>query len=412
MANFTLPRHSIDSRKMVRSWAYLEGIDAPSLPDVTPRLLIGQEHYHLTTPHEIVEGPPNAPVSTRTKLGWLIHRNVDQCRHEEVDVTYTTWTADDTLHELVKRSFTTEDFGVKLAPPVNSKSDERALKILAESTYDGRRWQNGLLWRHDDPCLPESREKAMKRLCQLERRRLKDEGLAQQHSQKIASYLVQGYARKLNPVEASVETTKTWYISHFVVVNPAKKKLRLVFDAAAKSRGTSLNDHLLPGPDTLTPLTAVLMNFRLHEFAFGGDFRKMFHQVGVKESDQSAQRFLWRNLDITWPPEVYVMKVMTFGAVSSLTTAQYIKNRNAKEHGAEHPEAVRAIVDKHYVDDYFDCTPTEDAAVQRTAEVIAIHQQVDSRFGTGSPTQRRFLRTFRPIFARGKSWTRTLGCAD
>ena len=46
MANFTLPRHSIDSRKMLRSWAHLEGIDAPSLPDVTPRLLIGQEHYH------------------------------------------------------------------------------------------------------------------------------------------------------------------------------------------------------------------------------------------------------------------------------------------------------------------------------------------------------------------------------
>ena len=106
-----------------------------------------------------MEGPPNAPVATRTKLGWLINGNVDQCRHEEVDVTYTTWTADDTLHELVKRSFTTEDFGVKLAPPLNSKSDERALKILEESTHDGRRWQTGLLWRGDDPCLPESSEK-------------------------------------------------------------------------------------------------------------------------------------------------------------------------------------------------------------------------------------------------------------
>ena len=69
------------------------------------------------------------------------------------------------------------------------------------------------------------------------------------------------------------------------------------------------------------------------------------------------------------------MKVMTFGAVSSPTTAQYIKNCNAKEHGAEHPEAVQAIVDKHCVDDYFDSTLTEDATIQRTAEVTAIHKQ-------------------------------------
>ena len=84
------------------------------------------------------------------------------------------------------------------------------------------------------------------------------------------------------------------------------------------------------GPDMLTSLTAVLMNFRLHAFAFDGDIREIVHQVGEKESDQCTQRFLWRNLDTTRPPEVYVVKIMTFAAVSSPTTAQYIQNRNAR----------------------------------------------------------------------------------
>ena len=49
----------------------------------------------------------------------------------------------------------------------------------------------------------------------------------------------------------------------------------------------------------------------------------MFHQVQIIV-DQPALRFLWRNLELERPPDVYQMLVMIFGAASSLCMAIYV----------------------------------------------------------------------------------------
>ncbi|XP_060589840.1 uncharacterized protein LOC132744996 [Ruditapes philippinarum] len=59
------------------------------------------------------------------------------------------------------------------------------------------------------------------------------------------------------------EPGRIWYLPHHPVVNPKKPgKVRVVFDCAAKYRGTSLNDNLLQGPDLTNSITGVLMRFR------------------------------------------------------------------------------------------------------------------------------------------------------
>ena len=54
------------------------------------------------------------------------------------------------------------------------------------------------------------------------------------------------------------------------------------------------------------------------------------------------------------------MDVATFGSTSSPCSAQYIKNKNAQAYAEQYPDAVEAIVDKHYVDDYLDSTDAVD----------------------------------------------------
>lgn len=93
----------------------------------------------------------------------------------------------------------------------------------------------------------------------------------------------------------SICSPRTWYLPHFSVLNPLKPgKLRLVFDAAARVEGVSLNSRLLKGPQQYRPLPAVLFNFRMRKVAVCADIKDMFHQIVVAAEDRRSQKFLWR----------------------------------------------------------------------------------------------------------------------
>ena len=130
-----------------------------------------------------------------------------------------------------------------------------------------------------------------------------------------------------------------------VPTNPNKPgKVRLIWDAAAKAHGTSLNDMLLKGPDELSSLLGVLFRFRLYAVAACADVKEMFLQIMIRKEDKHAQRFLWR-YEPTDELETYIMDVVTFGSACSPATAQYVKNRNAREHMEQFPRAVEGIIE-------------------------------------------------------------------
>ena len=100
----------------------------------------------------------------------------------------------------------------------------------------------------------------------------------------------------------------------------------------------------------------------------------MFHQVLIRKEDRSAQRFLWRGWDRHRDPDVYEMSAMTFGAACSPSSAQFVKNLNARTFAGDCPDVMRAIVDCHYMDDYFDSTKSTEEAIQLVRKVIDVHQ--------------------------------------
>lgn len=185
-----------------------------------------------------------------------------------------------------------------------------------------------------------------------------------------------GYARKLNVSAVYTVNQTIWYVPHFAVTNANKAgKMRLVFDAASKTNGYSLNDMLIKGPDLLISLYGILCKFRQKRIAFVGDIKEMFPQVRIIEEDQAAQRFLWRNNYKNKQPEEYQMVSMMFGTKCSLSSAQYIKNRNALQYRDEFPTATKAVIEKHYMDHYLNCCDTEEEAIKQIKEVIEVHKR-------------------------------------
>ena len=92
--------------------------------------------------------------------------------------------------------------------------------------------------------------------------------------------------------ESKIDIKKTNYIPYHAVFNISKpSKSRVVFDAAAKYLGSSLNENLLKGPDLLSSLIGIILRFRINEFAVIRDIDQMFHQVNVPTTDRDPLRF-------------------------------------------------------------------------------------------------------------------------
>ncbi|XP_053691423.1 uncharacterized protein LOC128739948 [Sabethes cyaneus] len=193
---------------------------------------------------------------------------------------------------------------------------------------------------------------------------------------QIDEYQLKGYAHVATAEELNgTEAGKSWYLPLNVVQNPKKPgKVRLVWDAAATVQGVSLNSQLLKGPDMLVPLVKVMVGFRERRIAFGGDLKEMFHQLKIRTEDRQAQRFVFRK-HANMKPSVYVMDVATFGSTSSPCSAQFVKNKNVENFAAQHPRAATAIINRHYVDDYFDSVDHASEAVQLAKEVRFVHSK-------------------------------------
>ncbi|XP_075163102.1 uncharacterized protein LOC142235727 [Haematobia irritans] len=359
----------------------LPGVNLHGYTNIKAKMIISLAHAYLTV---TIDTPkvlsPSGPIAAKSRLGWIIYGPVDKPKSKYISChvkrSENEERSQNELDNMMRDYFGQETFGIKTpVKPLVSRDNQRALDILNLSTRKyGDRFETGLLWRNDNVLFPESYEMAFKRLLTVERKMQKDYKYATEYCAKIDEYVQKGYARIMEEEEANMKTSKTFYLPHFGVMNPNKKKMRLVFDAAAETHGVSLNKNLIAGPDLNQPLLKVLFKFREEKIAVCGDLKEMFHQICIKRSDQEAQRFLWREGDPSKPVRGYVMQRLIFGATCSPTIAQYVKNKNAEQFVDSFPRAVKSIKDKHYVDDFVDCFESEMEAVQVVRSVIEIHK--------------------------------------
>ena len=356
---------------------------------VEPRILIGQDNWHLLLASEVRRGKRHQPVASLTSLGWVLHGANTRSLGQRVHYIHHLVTPEDSMDQQLKHHFAIESLTIEPKRPRNDP-EERALAILNECTKeieDGR-YQTALLWKQDDVVMPNSYENALKRLHSTEKKIDRDPQLKQKYEEQMGALIEKGYAERA-PTDR--DSNRTWYLPHFPVLNVNKPgKVRVVHDAAATNKGVSLNDHLLTGPDLLQSLPGVLMRMRQHQIAVSADIAEMFMQVKVREEDRDALRYLWRgDRRGNQPPDEYRMTSLIFGATSSPATAIFVKNLNAEKHKETHPEAYEAIIKNHYVDDYLQSFRTVEEAIKTSRDVRDVHRHAhfELRQWTSNSTQ-------------------------
>ncbi|XP_062700056.1 uncharacterized protein LOC134284792, partial [Aedes albopictus] len=373
--NLGLPSQTFRMDEAERIHQHLKGIPVSSYENVVPRILIGIDNLRLAVPLKVREGEGTAPVAVKTRLGWCVYGPQGCNNRESYSFHICECSCDDTLHEAVKEFFAVEAAG---AGPVDiplTLEEERALTTLEQTTRRvGNRFETGLIWKQDNVEFPDSYSMAVRRLECLERRMDRNPELKENLHRQVSEYEAKGYAHKTTKAEMkAADPRRVWYLPVGAVINPKKPgKIRVIWDAAAKVDGVSLNSQLLKGPDQLSSLPAVLFRFRQYGVAVSSDIQEMFHQIRIREEDKHSQRFLWRAKPSD-EPTVYLMDVATFGSTCSPASAQFVKNLNAEQHREQYPEAASAIIDDHYVDDYLTSFGSEEEAAKVARDVRHVH---------------------------------------
>jgi hypothetical protein len=354
---FRLSKRSLDLAALAKKWPHLAHVPIHSVLEEDVAILIGQDHPAAIEIFETQKDPfdQHAPRAYMTAFGWCIGGSTGRNDQSEYSSFHASL-AEDKCDLLLEQFIDFDSFGTKpnVAKPV-SKEEERAWGILKTTTkHNGVRYESGLLWKTDNPKLPNNFFAAQRRFLNLERKFAKNEGLAVVYKNVIDTYINYGHARKLTKKEIDDGPPgRTWYNPHHPVFNPNKTgKCRVVFDLSAKYHGVCLNDALLKGPDLIFNLIGILLRFRQYAHPVVADVEKMFHQVLVSPSDGPAFRFLWREPGTIHPPDVYQMVVHLFGAVSSPSVCLNALQQAAKD--SDDPEGLLHQITRHfYMDNWF-----------------------------------------------------------
>ena len=127
-------------------------------------------------------------------------------------------------------------------------------------------------------------------------------------------------------------------------------KLRIVFDASAKYKGTSsLNEGLYKGPCLNADLYSLLLKFRIYPIAITADIEKAYLQISINKEHRDFLRFLWySNLS-----EEIISKCRFTRVIFGVTSSQFLLNGIVQAHGSKYekidPEFARKVKNHFYV---------------------------------------------------------------
>ena len=254
--------------------------------DIMVDILVGSDQYWQLVSEKVVRGEDGPTAIRQSLIGWvlsgpkngavqndqqqnnLVTTHVLKTATKPVDIT------NESLDGSLQRFWDLESLGVR----PRSVYEEFEGRI----TFENDRYKVHLPWKLPHPILPNNYELRMKRLSNLLKRLNQDPEVLKQLKNGIVEVVEK---------PADGEVGKTHYLPHHAVIrrDKATTKLRVVYDASARSYGAALNDCLYTGPPLAENIFDILLRFRASRIALTGDVEKALLMVGIAEEDSCCK---------------------------------------------------------------------------------------------------------------------------
>ncbi|XP_076660035.1 uncharacterized protein LOC143363312 [Halictus rubicundus] len=352
----------------VRNWRTLAHLADLSWADHDPsssdpiQMILGADVYPSIIQHGLRKGQTAQPIAQNTIFGWVIsgplHNSLDRGffrRSEPVSNTTQLVSThhcvhDNSLDADLRRFWEIEEIPhASLLTPAE-KQCEQYFRDSTTRTTNGR-YIVRLPFRSNPPLrIGHSRSTAERIMLHLNRRFESNPNLASEYRDFMQEYERLGHMRS---AVSSSSDSQSVYIPHHPVLREGSSTthLRVVFNASSvTTNGSSLNDHLLPGPKLQTNLSSVILRWRAFRFVYTADIAKMYRQILVDPRDVSYQRILWAPHSADSIQE-YELLTVTYGMTCAPYLALRVLQRLVEDEGDRFLLASPILRSNTYIDD-------------------------------------------------------------
>ena len=345
-------------------------------------LLIGCDYYWSIVGDENIRCGKEGLVAVNSKLGWLLSGPMKEEKEEAFSANLATHTMkvsfneniDETrsLHAEVEKLWDLETLGIK--------DNEKSVydKFMEDVKFVDGRYEVQFPFKEERPLIADNYTLALKRLMTLKNKLDESPKLLEQYDGIIQNQLKMGIVERALDDAIPGEVT---YLPHRCVIRDDKEttKIRIVFDASAKSKGPSLNECLYKGPSLNPLLLNILLKFRVPNIGVCADIEAAYLQISIFPGQRDYARFLWFDNVEKCNPEVIKLRFtrVFFGSSPSQFLLNAVLRVHLNKYKNVDPAFVDLLLGHLYVDDL-------NCGVATVTEGMELYQKAKARFKEGN----------------------------
>ncbi|PFX16399.1 hypothetical protein AWC38_SpisGene19336 [Stylophora pistillata] len=320
-----------------------------------------ENHAKRIRTERVFKGHPGEPLAEETTFGWVIH-GVDEYESGS-SCMYISEVND------YEKLYSLDVLRVQDQGPNDQLDVLRDFKEGVVRRHDGRN-EVGFPWIPGVTLTNTNETLIRKRLENVERKLSRDKKLKGEFGGIIEEQL---RAEVIEEAPQIPSGKRVFYMPHKPIVKQSAvtSTVCMVFDASAKAQPLtySSNDCMFTGPPLRPLLWDIMVRVRMSASLLLGDIEKAFLQIGVKEEDRYAVRFLFyikgieKHLRFTRVPFEVEASPFLLGA-----TLQH----HFEQQGSEFEEIMRALKENTYVDNLMQTGGNVEKLVRFKEESTAI----------------------------------------